>query len=157
MTSNVAIYNLWDDSYSYFNNDPTGFYYEGTIGLSGIIIVSPTELFMPVPFSYGDDRASTSRIQFDTTVTDSSGTYNYRYVSFTDAYHKVDGTGTLTLPSQVFPDVLRVKVSETIYDTLYVDMGSGYVPLTNSSRITNCFPFYLRRIGIRTRRFGNPH
>lgn len=138
--SNMASYTPIDERYSYFTNDPNGFYFDGSIGLSGAILFNPPQLYMPTPFSYGDQRTSTSRYQFDTTIVDSmGGSTNFRFVSFTDGFYKVDGTGNLILPSGSYQDCLRIKVTETVYDSVLMDMGGTWMVVSANTSINIIF------------------
>lgn len=141
-SSNTAAYAVFNDTYSYYTNDATGFYYDGSIGLGGLIQVIPPILFVPVPFSFGDQRAHVSRLQFDTSYFDTT-TVNLRIVRYSDCFYKVDATGTLTLPGGTYQNVLRVKLSETAYDTVYMDMGAGnYAPISDSQTLITEFRYF---------------
>ena len=127
--SNVAGVNLRNNSYSYFINDPTGFYLNGVGTQNTVIPYNPPLLYIPVPFSYGDSRTDEARIQKDTT----SGGQNYRIVEVIDANFKADGTGSLTIPSGTYQNVLRFKVTVSTYDSIFVETIPGNYTLASSS------------------------
>ena len=135
--SNVASHHLADESYSYYTNDATGFYING-FGFQGATITyDPMLLFVPVPLMYGSGYNNTSRNQIDTTIVDSTGTTDIRIVIVYVSEYNAKGTGTLTIPSGTYQNVLRLGVTETRYDSLYIGIGGGvYVPFSGTSTLS---------------------
>ena len=139
-SSNLASHNLSDDSYTYFTNNSDGFYIDGSGLQSSTFSFNPPHLFAPVPFGYGDIRNNIARTQIDTTIIDSTGSTNLRFVLRYNSIFKADGTGTLILPSGTYQNVLKIKVTETRYDSVYYDIGGGvYIPFPGFSSSTLSF------------------
>ena len=129
----LATHSISNDTYVYYNSAVDGFYVDGIGNPNTILSYNPSLLFVPVPFSFGpNDRNSVARIQKDTV---NSLSQNIRIVIYFESEFKAYASGTLTIPSGTYSNVLGVRVSETRYDTLYVDTsGLGdYVPYTYSS------------------------
>lgn len=124
--ANLAAVNLSEATYSYFTSEPTGFYFNGAISPGvNMILQGQGMLFAPVPFTYNDTRSNVARMVLDTTITNTLGTFLYRYiVNFTTNFI-ADGYGTVILPNGSYPDVLRLKVTQITYDTILVDPGAG--------------------------------
>ena len=138
-TSNLASYDPLDDSYVYFSNTSSGFYYDG-IGTPAMNLrLNPSMLYIPVPFSYGDTRNNFSKLQLDSTVVDSLGNpQNQRFVQASISTFEADGSGTLITPVNTYPNVLRVKSIQAEYDTFYIEFPViGYQPIyTTASQST---------------------
>ena len=141
--SNLTSYNASDDSYVYFTSVGTGFYIDGVGSPGAIIKYNPSLLFVPVPFSYGANLViNTARIQKDTTIVDTA-TINLRIVIYYESDFKVYATGTLTTPTSVYTDVLGVRVSETRYDSVYIDMGGGiYFPISDNATQSTHYRYF---------------
>jgi hypothetical protein len=131
--SNLAAHDLTDDSYQYFTSSSSGLYFDGFASIDGNFVYNPSQLFIPVPFSFGDSRSNTARVQVDSTITDSTGTTNLRLVLQTESQFDADGSGTLIIPTGTYPNVLRIKSTQVVYDSLLIDLGLGiYVPFSTS-------------------------
>ncbi len=131
-SSNLASFNASNNSYTYFTSNSTGIYVDGQASSSSTFQPSPSILYIPVPFSMGDSRNSTSRIQQDF-VDSSLGTpTNYRIVITFDSHFEADGSGTLDIPSGNFGNVLRIKQTQLIYDSLYVEILGFFTNLSSS-------------------------
>ena len=140
LSSNLATYDAAGGSYTYFTTNSSGMYLDGQTDGVSAFIPSPALLYIPVPFSYGGSRNSSSRIVLDF-VDSSLGTpVNYRYAFTFLNQFSGDGTGSLTIPSGTFNSVLRVKMIQTSLDTLYVEILGNYVPqVTSATQSTNYF------------------
>ncbi len=146
-SSNVASHNLADDSYSYYTNDATGFYINGFGFQGSTIIYDPSLLFIPVPIMYGAGDYNTSRTQIDTTIIDSTGSTDIRFVILYISEFDAKGTGSLTIPSGTYPNVLRIGVTETRYDSLYIGIGGGiFIPFSGTS--TKSYHYRLFTSGL---------
>jgi hypothetical protein len=143
-SSNLAAYDWQSGGYSYFSTNSSGFYTNGTGTPGGNTVISPPLLFAPVPFSFGDSRVNNSRIVVDTVVTDTTGTsYNIHAVIHFTQNFLADGTGTLILPNATFSNTLRIKITETVYDSLFINLGGGiYIPLSNGASQTTTYRWF---------------
>lgn len=132
--SNLAGFDWQSGVYTYFTTNTSGIYLDGIIGPSLQYIFETSQLYIPVPFSYGDVRNTFSRIQIDSVYLG----YNSRFVLRTNSTFTADGSGDLTLPSGQFNNVLRIKEIAMTYDTLSIDTGGGnYITLSTSvSQVT---------------------
>lgn len=136
--SNLAGYDRTSDTYSYFTTNSSGMYINGIANASTVLSYNTSQLYIPVPFSYGDVRDTYSRIQIDTVY---SGN-NVRLIIRTNSTFEADGTGDLTLPSGQFNGVLRVKETALTFDSLLMDVGGGiYIPLSNSASQVTRFSY----------------
>jgi hypothetical protein len=144
--SNLAGYDQETGTYSYFTSNPNGFYFDGFASSSGTFVYNPSSLFSPVPFSFGSNLNSVSRITIDTVISDSTGTYNLRIIDRVESTFEGDGTGTLLLPNAVtYNNVLRMKITNLVYDTVLVDItGLGfYTYLTSFVSQTTTFRYLV--------------
>lgn len=140
--SNLASLNLSENSYSYFTNNSNGFYINGVGSSNTNLTFDPMLLYIPVPLSMGDVYDNIARSQYDTTIVDSTGPVDLRFVIYYESVYKGDSYGTLTIPSGTYPNVLRFKVTETRYDSLYFGIGGGlYVPFSGSSTLSYHYRF----------------
>lgn len=132
--SNLAGYDSQSGIYSYFTTNTSGIYLDGIIGPSIQYIYENSQLYIPVPFTYGDVRNTFSRIQIDSVYLG----FNSRFVLRTNSTFTADGSGNLTLPSGQFNNALRIKEIAITYDTLSIDTcGGNYITISNSaSQIT---------------------
>ncbi len=135
--ANLASYNASGNQWTYFTSNSTGFYIDGFGSpTSGIFQLTPRQLFAPIPFTYGDTRNNTARIQIDTVY---SGV-NARVIHTVFSIFNADAWGTLNLPSGNYNNTLRMKVTELTTDTILVDLlGIGVYTLfsANSSQVTH--------------------
>lgn len=137
-TSNLARQNATDRIYYYFTSDSNGFYLNGgkAYGLpdpfgNSLLVYNPAEMYLPVPFTYGDTLNAYYRFVVDM---DTALPY-MRWIFHANQTHVADGWGSLTLPNSTYANTLRVKYVQTVYDTLLTDvMGFGmYIPVDNSA------------------------
>jgi hypothetical protein len=135
-TSNMAMYDWTDTSYSYFTNSSTGFYANGTANPGNNIAYNPPLLYLPVPFSYGSTANSSSRIQQDDY---STGSHIVVVIHFDNTYEG-DATGSLTTPQGTY-NVLRIKATSLMYDSLYLDTLGLLLPVYGDVSQTTNFTF----------------
>jgi hypothetical protein len=141
--SNLATYDQGSMSYSYLTSNSSGLYTDGVASPSFSLVYNPQDLFIPVPISYGSTRNNVSRIQIDTSITDSSGTTHMRIVLRNESSFLVDGSGSLTTPTATYPAALRLKITNLMYDSLYIDLtGFGlYLPVSGSVSQSTSYRF----------------
>lgn len=136
-TSNLAGLDLSTTTYSYFTANNTGLYLDGIANSTNAFAFSPSRLYFPVPFAYGNTRNTFSRIQIDTIYQGN----NVRVISRTNSIFEADGTGTLILPSGTFSNVLRIKETALTYDSILVNVAGFYVPVSNAASQISSFNF----------------
>lgn len=130
LNSSLAGYHVAADNYNYFFSDTSGFYITGHANQSSYLNYNPQQLYIPVPFSFtSPSRNDSGRFTIDTTI----GSVNYRYATSIKSLFKPDGTGTLTIPSGTYQNVLGIKDIEERYDSVYYDSMGVYVPMHDSS------------------------
>ncbi len=128
--SNLASHNPYTDQWAYFTSGTSGFYIDGIASTTGVFRLNPGQLFAPVPFTYGNTRNHTARIQVDSTI---SG-INYRLIETIASSFVADGFGTLNLPSGNYNNTLRVKNTELTTDSILVDpLGIGIYTFLSAS------------------------
>jgi hypothetical protein len=93
-TANLASHEAGTNNWSYFTSSATGFYINGFGTDTGIFIVQPKQLYVPVPFTYGNTRNDVSRVQVDTVVSGLTARIILNFNCTFDA----DGYGSLTTP-----------------------------------------------------------
>lgn len=139
-TSNLSGFDQESGIYTYFTTNTTGIYLDGIAGPSVQFVYNTSQLYIPVPFSYGDVRNSFARYQVDSVYLGN----NARFVLRINSTFTADGTGNLTLPSGQFNNVLRIKETATTYDSLSFDVGGGiYVPVSNSASQVTRYHFLM--------------
>ena len=137
-SSNLAAYDASSGTYAYFNSNASGFYVDGVAASGFMLNYIPPDLFVPVPFSFGDTQSNMSRWSIDTSYTDSTGTHDFRIVQRTEAFFEADGTGSLTTPTSTYNNVLRVKKTQLVYDSLYsIILGFPVGVLGSASQTTD--------------------
>jgi hypothetical protein len=129
--STLASYDINADQWYYFTAGTSGFYVDGFASAgTGVFRLTPGQLFAPVPFTYGNTRNNTARIQIDSVV---SG-INYRFIESIASSFTADGFGTLNLPSGNYTNTLRVKNTEITTDSILVDLlGIGIYSLVSAT------------------------
>ncbi|MCX6291973.1 MAG: T9SS type A sorting domain-containing protein [Bacteroidetes bacterium] len=120
-TSNLAANNPLNNTWYYYTSDSSGFYVNGIAGpgspTGGVVIISPAQLYAPVPFTYNDTRNNISRVVVDTVY---SG-FNAQFVLNFNETFLADGFGTLTTPTGFYSSVLRIKITTLQIDSAYWD------------------------------------
>jgi hypothetical protein len=111
-----------------------GAYAYGSNGIGGVsnvpLVFNPSQLFEPVPFTYGNSRNDFSRFVIDL---DTLG-QNIRLVHRTVSAFDADGYGSLILPNATYANTLRIKTIATVYDSIFVDiLGIGFYTFLNAS------------------------
>lgn len=133
-TANLTSYDDDNNSYTYFTSNSNGFFINGLGAPNRNLILNPPQCFIPVPFTYNDQFTSTARNSEDTIYTDSTGTtYQVTNIITIVSHFEADGYGTLTLPNGILNNTLRVKVTETTYDSLYALVGPLQILLNSSA------------------------
>ncbi|MEO8151417.1 MAG: T9SS type A sorting domain-containing protein [Bacteroidia bacterium] len=117
-------------AYAYFTSNATGLSVNGIVDpASGTTIhYNPARLIIPVPFTYNSNIVNTARFQLDT----NANGLNLRIVQITQQTFNGDGYGSLVLPNGNYPSTLRVKEVDLQTDSIYIDFGLGYTPLSTS-------------------------
>jgi len=135
-TANLAAYNPYDSNYTYFTSNTSGFYVNGntdTTGTGSMPIFNPALLVLPTPFTYNDTRNYSSRLELNF-IDNSTGTpIPIKFVEVTVSDFLCDGFGSLTTPAGSYTNTLRIKISETAYDSIYADIGLGYMLVGDDS------------------------
>ena len=137
--ANLAANSVKDSIWTFFINNSSGFYINGaypygTTGIAGVtntaLVYNPSQIFAPVPFTFGNTRSDVSRFRIDIDTL----SQHLRLVHRTESALEADGYGSLTLPNGTYPNTLRIKTISTVYDSLFVDLlGIGFYTLLNSS------------------------
>jgi hypothetical protein len=128
-----APFNLADSIYSYFVVDTNGIqnlgFYSTKTQFDTSFISNPTEWVTNATIHYGDQVYDTSRTegilkdyyQFGPTL------YDVKYVSYRYKDMLVDGHGTLSTPLGTFSDVLLGTEKQHTVDSLFYNLGAGWV------------------------------
>ena len=124
--SNLVSHNSKDSVYGYYTTNSNGFYldggYEYATAATGGLHFSPPVTIIPVPFTYGDTHISHARLE---SVSVGTGT-GFKLVQNKIDTLTGDGAGTLMLPSVSYNNTLRIRISGTIIDSIFVDIsGTG--------------------------------
>jgi len=124
--ANLAGFDAQTGTYAYFTSGATGFYVNGAASATmNPLIFNPTQIIIPVPFTYNSTYNGYSRLQIDTTI---SGD-DYRFVQYISINILGDGWGSLVIPSGTHPNTLRIKTTKLETDSIYVNFGFGWIPL----------------------------
>jgi Secretion system C-terminal sorting domain len=102
------------DYYIYYLNDGSEFQRIANVQPDTVIYSDPANEFY-YPISYGDTYNDTYYSSYMTTVTGSSSTVHMWGTISVNA----DGSGTLTLPSGTYNNILRVKSVREEFDTIF--------------------------------------
>lgn len=120
--ANLAAHKQGTDAWSYFTNESTGFYVNGYVTGGTEIVIDPRQMYVPVPFTYGNAKTDISRVEIDTTFL----TYAAKIILNYQADFLGDGNGTLITPTGTYPGTLRVRETLLETDSLLVDyLGQG--------------------------------
>lgn len=143
-TANLASFSPIDSVYSYFTSSSSGFYLNGVADTSGSFIYSPAQMFIPTPVTYNNSINSTARTEFlildDTILVGSPGMpVDIKFTTDVHSNFLCDGHGSLTLPNATHPNTLRLKITDTQYDSIFVDFGLGFVNLLDDSILTTSY------------------
>ena len=130
-TANLAAHKLSTGEWTYFTSASSGFYVNGFVTDTAAYVLDPPQMYVPVPFSYGDSHTDISRIVIDTTFL----TFNAQAILNFHADFQADGYGSLTTPVATYPSTLRVKETLLETDSLMVDyLGTGTYTLLGSQQ-----------------------
>lgn len=88
------------------------------------------DTLLEFPFTYGSTFSSRGKYTIDLTDFGQDFIYKYDRLSF----HEVDGYGTMETPWKSYPDVLKVKTTTTISDSLIVNGSLVSNPLNSQIR-----------------------
>lgn len=148
--ANLAANSTTDSIYSYFITNANGFYFKGIyfygsnlpfpVNINKLVF-NPANLSVPTPFTYNNTLTSFYRFVLDV---DTGGAPYLRIISRTNQAFVADGYGTVQLPSSAsYSNCLRIKVTETTYDSVLVDaLGFGiYIPFSNSISQSTIYNF----------------
>jgi hypothetical protein len=120
--ANLAAYKQSTDEWSYFTSSSTGFYVNGFVSASAPFVINPPQMYVPVPFSYGDMQTNISRVVIDTVFQGFAAEIRINF----HADFEGDGSGSLTTPTATYPSTLRVRETMLESDSLLVDyLGNG--------------------------------
>ena len=129
--ANLAAHKISTDEWSYFSAASTGFYINGFVTGAFEIVFSPRQMYVPVPFSFGDMATDISRVVIDTTI----DTLSAQTILNFHADFVADGNGSLITPTATYPSTLRVKETLLQTDSFLVDItGTGNYILFGSSQ-----------------------
>jgi hypothetical protein len=130
-TSNLASHDLSTGDWSYFTNSSNGFYVNGFVTNAVPFVISPPQLYVPVPFSYGNTQTNISRVEIDTII---QGFAAKIIINF-HADFEADGSGSLITPAATYPSVLRVKETMLETDSFLIDyIGQGSYTLISAQQ-----------------------
>ncbi|MBK6930050.1 MAG: hypothetical protein IPH12_04005 [Saprospirales bacterium] len=115
--ANVAVVSGGGDFYTYFKKESNKFRYFGGAGAGFTLLYTDPETILETPLSYNGSFSDTYE-----SVTSSSGITLYTEGQKTVKY---DAYGTLTLPTGVYANAMRVKSVHTIVDS--TSLGAGYI------------------------------
>jgi hypothetical protein len=139
-SANLAALDQSTGDWTYFTNSSTGFYVNGFVTGSVPFVISPAQLYVPVPFSYGNTQTNISRVQLDTTF----GIYPARIIINFHADFTADGSGSLITPTTTYPSTLRVKETLLETDSLMIDytMTGNYILFSAQQHQTTNYRWY---------------
>ncbi len=103
-----------ESSYLYYKANSNDIERLGIGYESGHEVLEDTEILYFFPFNYGDSKSDIFRGKL-VNVADEQTINTGRYGN---AETKADGYGTLIIPSGTYPNMLRLKTTQNIYDTL---------------------------------------
>ena len=116
-SANLAAFDQSTGDWSYFTNSSTGFYVNGFVTGGAPFVLSPPQMYVPVPFSYGDAQTNISRVEIDTTL----GGFPAKIIINFHADFNADGSGSLITPTATYPSTLRIKETILETDSLMID------------------------------------
>src|SRR6187455_740038 len=67
-TANLAAQDQSTGDWSYFTSNSTGLYVNGFVSGGVSFVLSPPQMYVPVPFSYGNTQINISRVVIDTVL-----------------------------------------------------------------------------------------
>lgn len=118
----LASHKAGTGDWSYFNSSPTGFYINGFASPTLTAVINPQQMYVPVPFSFGDQHTDISRVVIDTVYL----TFNAQVILNFHADFHADGYGSLITPTATYPGTLRVRETMLETDSLMLDyLGNG--------------------------------
>jgi len=130
-TANLASHDLSTGDWSYFTNSSTGFYVNGIVSAGTTLSFSPAQLYVPVPFSYGNTQTNISRVEIDTIVQG----FAAKIIIIFHADFNADGSGSLITPTATYPSTLRVKETMLQTDSFLLDyIGQGNYTLISAQQ-----------------------
>jgi hypothetical protein len=140
-TSNLVTIDPTDTSYTYFTSNSSGLYVDGFYSSSFHLSYTPSQLYLPVPFTFNDVRSSVARALIDTNVIVGGTPQHVNVHIESDDDFIADGTGTLITPTGTYNNVLRVKVTSIMYDSTFVIVLGSPVFFSASATQTVTYQF----------------
>jgi len=139
-TANLAAQDQTTGDWSYFTTSATGFYVNGFVTGSSAFVISPPQMYVPVPFSYGNTQSNISRMEIDTVIS----SFNAKIIINFNANFEADGSGSLTTPTATYPSTLRVKETMLETDSFLIDyIGNGnYTLISAQAYQTTIYRWY---------------
>ena len=135
-SANLAAQDQTTGDWTYFTTSSTGFYVNGFVTGGSTFVISPPQLYVPVPFSYGNSQTNISRVEIDTVVS----SFNARIIINFNAFFEADGTGSLTTPTATYSSTLRVKETILETDSFLIDyLGNGNYTLISAQQYQTTF------------------
>ncbi len=127
----LASHKAGSNDWTYFNSASTGFYINGFTSTAFTAVINPQQMYVPVPFSYGDQHTDVSRVVIDTVYL----TFNAQVILNFQADFHADGYGSLTTPTATYANTLRVRETMLETDSLMLDyLGNGNYTLFGSQQ-----------------------
>jgi len=139
-SANLAAFDQSTGDWSYFTNSSTGFYVNGFVTGGAPFVLSPPQMYIPVPFSYGDAQTNISRVEIDTVL----GGFPAKIIINFHADFNADGSGSLITPTTTYSSTLRVKETTLETDSLLIDytMTGNYTLISAQQYQTSNYRWY---------------
>jgi hypothetical protein len=129
--ANLAAQDLSTGDWSYFTNTSTGFYINGFVAGGTAFVISPPQMYAPVPFSYGNTQTNISRVVIDTVVSSLTA----RIIINFHADFEADGSGSLITPTATYASTLRIKETLLETDSFLIDyLNTGNYTLISAQQ-----------------------
>jgi hypothetical protein len=130
-TANLAAQDQTTGDWTYFTSNSTGFYVNGFVSAMTPFIISPPQMYVPVPFSYGNTVTNISRVEIDTVF----GGFAAKIILNFHADFEGDGSGSLITPTATYPSTLRIKETLLETDSFLIDyLGNGSYTLISAQQ-----------------------
>jgi hypothetical protein len=139
-SANLAAHDLTTNEWTYFTSAATGFYVNGFVTDTATYVINPRQMYVPVPFSYGDQHTDISSVSTPTIIQSLAAIVILNF----HADFQADGYGTLITPTATYSNTLRVKETMLETDSLMIDyLGTGnYVFFASQQTQKNYFRWF---------------
>jgi len=151
--ADIALVNIEDSIITYFDSTFAGLKIIGEYiyleAIDTVAVFQPNEMILPTPFNYLDSLYDYSKYLVVPCLFPINHHYTYPFRIFTQKWKNMvaKGWGTVATPAGFYQNVVCIESRVLRRDTMYVDVGFGFIPWNITSDTYILYDFYDTNVG----------